>query len=141
MAGAASVAQATRLLGWKPLATLRQPLLWSLHLSHGWIPVGFALMALHALAVGSMAGLILAMITRTALGHTGRPLKAGGTETAIYLLIHAGAVARLVAALGMDGSGMIALVTAAICWSAAFGLYLARYGPYLFAARIDGRDG
>lgn len=153
LAAAAAVAQATRLIGWKPLASLRQPLLWILHLSYGWIPIGFALMALHALgavpesaalhalAVGSMAGLIVGMITRTALGHTGRPLRAGRIEIAMYLLIQAGAVARLVAALGMDGSGMIALVTAAVCWSAAFGLYLALYGPYLFAARIDGREG
>lgn len=153
LAAAAAVAQATRLIGWKPLASLRKPLLWILHLSYGWIPIGFALMALHALgavpesaalhalAVGSMAGLIIGMITRTALGHTGRPLKAGRVEIAMYLLIQAGAVARLIAALGMDGSGMVALVTAAICWSAAFGLYLALYGPYLFAARIDGREG
>lgn len=153
LAAAAAIAQATRLLGWKPLATLRQPLLWILHLSYGWIPIGFALMALHAfgvvaesaalhaLAVGSMAGLIMGMITRTALGHTGRSLKAGGIETAMYLLIQAGAVARLIAALGMDGSGMVALVAAAVCWSAAFGLYLALYGPYLSAPRIDGREG
>lgn len=153
LAASAAVAQATRLLGWKPLATLRHPLLWILHLSYGWIPIGFALLALHAfgivpesaalhaLAVGAMAGLILGMITRTVLGHTGRQLKAGRIEMAMYLLIQAGAVARLIAALGLDGGGTIALPAAAACWSAAFGLYLAQYGPYLFSRRIDGREG
>lgn len=33
--------------------------------------------ALHVLTVGALARLIMGMITRTALGHTGRPLKAG----------------------------------------------------------------
>lgn len=149
---AAAIAQATRLLGWQPLATLRNPLLWILHLSYGWIPIGFALLALHALgmvphsaalhalAVGSMAGLIVGMITRTALGHTGRQLRSGKGEAAMYLLIQAGAVARLLAALGLDGSGH-ALLAATACWSAAFLLYLAVYARYLFAARIDGREG
>ncbi|WP_151633720.1 NnrS family protein [Noviherbaspirillum aerium] len=153
LATCAAVAQATRLFGWRPAASLRHPLLWILHLSYGWIPIGFALMALHAfgivaqsaalhaLAVGSMAGLIIGMITRTALGHTGRQLKAGRIETAMYVLIQAGAVARVAAALGIDPSGMIALLAAAVCWSAAFGLYLALYGPYLFAARVDGGEG
>jgi uncharacterized protein involved in response to NO len=151
LAAAAAIAQATRLLGWQPLATARNPLLWILHLSYGWIPIGFVLLALHALgtvsasaalhalAVGATAGLIVGMITRTALGHTGRELKAGRAESAMYLLIQAGAVARLAAALGLANG--LALVVAAVCWSAAFILYLAVYGRYLMAPRIDGREG
>lgn len=153
LAAAAAVAQATRLLGWQPAATVRHPLLWILHLSYGWIPIGFALLALHeigivphsaalhALAVGAIAGLIVGMITRTALGHTGRMLRAGKAETAMYALIQAGAVARLAAALGLDPSGVIALAGAAAFWSLSFVLYLLVYGPYLLAERIDGREG
>jgi uncharacterized protein involved in response to NO len=89
VAVAAATAQMTRLAGWKPLCTLRNPLLWILHASHAWIVLGLILLAMsalghasasaafHVLAIGAMAGLIMGMITRTALGHTGRPLRAG----------------------------------------------------------------
>ena len=80
LAGALQIA---RSLSWRPGATLKTPLLWILHLSHGWIALGLLLIAaaglgwtaasvaVHALAIGAMAGLIMGMITRTSLGHTG----------------------------------------------------------------------
>jgi uncharacterized protein involved in response to NO len=150
---AAAVAQATRLIGWKPLCTLKNPLLCILHLSYAWIPAGFAFLALfalnivpvsagiHALAVGATAGLIIGMITRTALGHTGRPLKAGKAETAMYLLVQTGAILRLAAALNLADARNGTLIASAICWSVAFLIYLKVYGPYLLAARIDNKEG
>lgn len=153
VAAAAAVAQMTRLLGWKPFCTLRTPLLWILHASYAWLAAGLGLLALaalglvaasaafHVLAVGSVAGLILGMITRTALGHTGRMLKAGGSETAMYLLIQAGAAARLLAAVGPAWMRDGGLVLSALCWSLAFLAYVVVYGPYLVNARIDGREG
>lgn len=145
--------QVLRLALWKPMCTLRQPLLWVLHLSYAWIPLGFVLLALacfglapqsaavHALTVGAMGGLIIGMITRTALGHTGRMLRAGRAETAMYLLLHAGVLVRLAAAFVDGGPRTGALVTATLCWSLAFGLYCLHYGPYLFRPRVDGREG
>src|SRR5690606_26111418 len=88
----AAAPQVAPLAGWTPLATRPNPLLWILHLSYAWIPLGLLLLAgtaldrvplsagLHALTVGSVGGLIIGMITRTALGHTGRPLVAGAAE-------------------------------------------------------------
>ncbi|MGZ5199783.1 MAG: NnrS family protein [Telluria sp.] len=153
LALAAAAAQALRLAGWKPLSTFRHPLLWILHASYAWIPFGFVLLALaqfgvvpgsaavHVLALGALAGLILGMITRTALGHTGRVLAAGRSETAMYVLIQLGVLLRLVAALGSDGARNVALIGAAACWSSAFVLYVIVYGPRLAQARIDGREG
>lgn len=153
LAVAAACTQLVRLIGWKPHLTWRNPLLWILHLSYAWIAAGFFLLALaalgmspptaafHALAVGSMAGLIIGMITRTALGHTGRMLKAGAAETAMYVLIQAGVATRLCAAFDVMGHRNAELVIAAACWSAAFLLYAIVYGPYLFRARIDGKEG
>lgn len=151
---AAAAAQATRLIGWKPLSSVRNPLLWVLHLSYAWIPCGFLLMglsqlqavpvsaALHVLAVGSIGGLILGMITRTALGHTGRVLKAGKSETAMYVLIQVGVVARFAAAMGVESlPSSTALQFATACWTAAFALYIAVYGRYLCTPRVDGREG
>jgi uncharacterized protein involved in response to NO len=97
--------------------------------------------AFHVLAVGSMSGLIIGMITRTTLGHTGRMLKAGGSETAMYLLMQAGVAARLLAAVGPAGLRDAALAVSATCWSVAFVGYIVVYGPYLIRARIDGKEG
>lgn len=153
LALAAACAQITRIAGWKPLVTLNTPLLWILHLSYAWIPAGFLLLALatvgmvttsaafHALAVGSMAGLIMGMITRTALGHTGRPLAAGRSEILMYVLVQAGAIARVIAATGSPDIRTAMLLVTAASWSAAFILYVVVYTPYLAGPRIDGRDG
>ncbi|KIF81470.1 NnrS family protein [Noviherbaspirillum autotrophicum] len=153
LAFAAACAQAVRLAGWKLPATLKNPLLWILHVSYAWIPLGFfalaaaslnlvsASAAFHILAVGSMSGLIIGMITRTALGHTGRPLKAGGAELAMYVLVQLGVIARFVAAVSTTDLRDHALACAAVSWSGAFLLYAAVYGRYLWNPRIDGREG
>ena len=149
----ACCATGVRLAGWRPYRTLRLPLLWILHLSYAWIPVGFLLLGLaalgigsastafHALAVGSMGGLILGMMTRTTLGHTGRKLAAGKGETAMYVLIQAGALLRVGAGLGPDVLRNPALLLSGLCWSAAFVLFLLVYAPYLWRARLDGKEG
>ncbi len=150
---AAAGVNAVRLLGWAPLATTRVPLLWILHLAYAWIVAGLLLLgfaalgigssssAFHALAVGGMSGLIVGMITRTALGHTGRMLRAGRAESAMYLLLQAGAVLRLCANLLPAEARDAMLAGSALAWSASFLTYLFVYGPYLSQARVDGRDG
>ena len=97
--------------------------------------------AWHALTVGSMAGLILGMMTRTTLGHTGRLLKTGHAELAMYLLIQTGAVARVAASLSAPALYQASLIVAMLCWSGAFLLFVIAYGPYLLRARVDGREG
>ena len=150
---AAGTMSLANLLAWQPQRTLRVPLLWILHLSYAWIGIGFALLAgaslgllpasaaFHALTVGSMAGLIIGMMTRTTLGHTGRALKGGRAEAAMYWLIQLGALARLLAAIGPVSLAMPLLLAAGACWSLAFGLYACVYAPYLWRARVDGREG
>lgn len=149
----AACAVALRLIGWKSHRTLHVPLLWILHLSYAWIPIGFVLLglaalgigqastAIHALVVGSMAGLIIGMMTRTTLGHTGRALKAGRFEAAMYLLIQAGALARVLAAFVPGQWRDAALLASGVFWTGAFALYLVVYTPYLLKARIDGKEG
>lgn len=150
---AAAIGQFARAAGWGGQHTLRNPLLWILHVSWLWIPAGFCMLGLaslglftlsaafHAFALGSMAGLIMGMITRTALGHTGRPLKAGRAETIMYVAIQCGAIARTYAAASPAYGQSAALVFSALCWTLAFGVYLAVYGPYLMRPRVDGKDG
>jgi uncharacterized protein involved in response to NO len=149
----AALLQAVRTMGWNSWATRRVPLLWSLHLAHLWIPVGLALLAasqldwlprsagVHALTIGATGGLIIGMITRTALGHTGRMIIAGRIETAAYALVQLAAVVRVLTVVAIPVASTRGIHTAATLWALAFLLYLWRYLPYLIRPRIDGQPG
>ena len=149
----AAVLQAVRLGGWNPWATRGTPLLWVLHLGYLWIPLGLALVALaqfgvlprsagiHALAIGATGGLIIGMITRTALGHTGRMLVAGPMETAAYALVLLAALVRVLTVALIPAAQVGGVHAAATLWSLGFLVYLWRYGPFLLRARVDGKAG
>ncbi|MDI3512969.1 MAG: uncharacterized protein PWP40_198 [Rhodocyclaceae bacterium] len=149
----AAALQAVRLGGWNPLATRGHPILWVLHLAYLWIPLGLALIALtqfgvlprsagiHALAIGATGGLIIGMITRTALGHTGRMLIAGGIETAAYALVLIAALVRVLTVGFLPVAQLGGVHAAATLWSIAFLLYVWRYAPFLLRARVDGKEG
>jgi uncharacterized protein involved in response to NO len=124
-----------------------------LHFSYIWLSVGLVLLAIaqlgwlsnaigvHALGVGATGGLIIGMMTRTARGHTGRPLAADMPEKIAYGLIMMAAVLRVVVPLLLPAWYNYALVAAAIAWSAAFLVYLWQYTPWLVSTRSDGKDG
>lgn len=150
---AAALATGRRALGYQPQRTLSHPLVWILHVAYLWIALGFALLAAaalalvptsagwHALGVGATGGLVIGMMTRTALGHTGRPLQVGKPEVGMYVLLMAGALLRVLASLQWADVYRELLVASAVCWSAAFALYLAVYLPRLSTTRVDGNDG
>lgn len=151
--GLASGLHAWRLLAWRPGVTLKRPILWVLHAAYAWIPIGLALLALaqlgwvpvsagvHALAVGATGGLIIGMITRTARGHTGRPLAVAGPEVLAYALVITAALLRVFLPLLAPALYAWALIASATMWSAAFSVYLWIYTPWLMSARPDGKDG
>lgn len=150
---AAALMHGVRQSGWAPLATLGKPILWSLHAGHAWLPIGFVLLALasvglvppavalHAFGLGAMGGMIIAMITRTALGHTARPLAAGRAETAAYALVHVAALVRVLAGLSSGPVYLPLVVVAGLAWSAAFLVYFTVYLPRLTRPRLDGKPG
>ena len=144
----ASVLVGATAAGWNAPAVRGRPMLLVLHVSYAWIPIGFALLglaalgvvprtaAIHAMAVGAMGGLIIGMITRTALGHTGRPVRAGRWEVAAFALVQIAAALRVGAALMPDYlSG--ALFVSGYAWIAAFGLYVGAYFPVLALRRRE----
>jgi uncharacterized protein involved in response to NO len=157
--GLAAALHLCRLWNWQPLVTRNRPILWILHAAYAWIPVGLALLSLaelgfvgaspgvHALAVGATGGLIIGMITRTARGHTGRPLQASKAEVVAYALVLAAALLRSLVPLIIPRSWLAAvpcdipLIAAAAVWSIAFGIYLCIFTPWLVTARLDGKDG
>lgn len=151
--GSAALFHAQRLWRWQPLRTRGRPILWVLHAAYAWLPIGLMLLAMaqigamsvsagiHALAVGATGGLIIGMVTRTARGHTGRPLQVSRLEVAAYVLVAGAAVARVLLPLLAPQHLVIWLVAAAAAWGLAFALYLFVFAPWLLATRLDGKDG
>lgn len=153
VASVAGAAHLARWWLWDPLKTLRTPIVWVLQVAYLWIPVHLVLRAAaalgwlapsaatHALTVGAIGGLIIGMITRTARGHTGRPLQADRYETACYLMVLLAALVRVFVPLLAPAMLLQAVVWSAVLWSAAFGLYFVRYWTVLTRPRLDGRPG
>ena len=153
VAAAAAVAHALRWLGWQPWKTGSKALVWSLHLAYAWLPVHLALRAFaeaglvttsaatHALTVGAAGGLVIAMITRTAKGHTGRALRADRLDTACYLLVFAAALVRVWLPAVAPAHTIAAILGSAFLWSAGFGLYAVGYFAPLTRPRQDGKPG
>ena len=153
LASICAAAHLARWVLWQPWKTVRAPLVWVLHAAYGWIPLHLALRALaemgwvtssvatHALTVGAIGGLIIGMMTRTALGHTGRPLRAGRSEISCYALVLGAALVRVFVPLFAPALTMHAVLLSAALWSSGFALYTLRYWPVLTQPRIDGRPG
>ena len=153
VATCAALAHTARWWLWQPWKTRSTPLVWVLHLAYLWIPVHLALRAMaelgavaptfaaHALTVGAIGGLIIGMVTRTAKGHTGRPLRADAADTTCYVLVLASAVVRVAGPLLAPQHTLDAVVVSSLLWSAGFGLYAVRYFPVLTRARVDGKPG
>lgn len=153
IAFAAALAHAVRLFLWDPWATRAKPLVWILHAAYAWIVAYLLLrglaaiglvapaLAIHALTVGAIGGLTIGMMTRTARGHTGRPLVPDRYEVACYVLVQLAALVRVAGALVLPSAYVGTVAVSGVLWSAAFATYAARYWPILTRARIDGRPG
>lgn len=146
LTGAISLAQ---VLAWKPWAVRRQPLLWILYVGYAMLGLGLLLAAahsagfverrglhVHVIAVGGFSVLIIGMVTRTALGHLGRPLAADRSMRASYGLMICALLLRLLA-LAPSAASPAALRLAGIAWLGALGLYLWRFAPILIRPRVD----
>ncbi len=151
---AASLALAARLAGWQGLRARRDALVWSLHAGYAWLALGFACVAIadlggrlpwttgvHALTAGAFGAMILAVMTRVGLGHTGRPLVAPRGATLAYGLVSAGALVRTFGPLAAPSLAFPLLVASGVLWSGAFASFLAVYAPILLRPRVDGRPG
>ncbi|TEA77510.1 NnrS family protein [Allopusillimonas ginsengisoli] len=144
-----------QLLNWKPLAVLRKPMLWILYMGYAALAIGLVFAAayaagltagtlaraavhVHIVGIGGFSVLIIGMVTRTALGHLGRPLALDTSMLASYYLMIAAFVLRL-AALAPGEFSLLLLQASALCWTACMALYLWRFVPLLIRPRPDGR--
>ena len=154
IAGVAACLQGLRLLQWATLRTLRQPIVWVLHLAYVWLPVGLALKAvallagsaiaafwLHALTIGAVTTMIMGVMTRASLGHTGRALIVDPLITLAYLLLTAAAIVRVFGLSGFGLSYPVVIIWSALFWTTAFAIFVAVYAPILWMPRADGKPG
>jgi uncharacterized protein involved in response to NO len=154
LAAIASAAHLLRLAGWRSFRVRGEPILWILHVAYAWIPIGLALKACallgdfawaakwsHALGTGALTTMIFAVMTRVALGHTGRPLQVPRPITSAYLLLTAAALLRVFGIALFPSHYLLTLTTAGIAWTLAFGIFIVVYAPILWSPRVDGRPG
>ena len=145
----AGVVALVQVLAWKPAAVRRVPLLWILYVGYAAIGVGLLVAAAHAtgavlraawpahvIGVAGFSVLIIGMVTRTALGHLGRPLRPDRLIVCCYGLVIAAAALRLLALLP-TALALGALHASAGAWVLAFVLYLWRFFPMLIRPRIN----
>ncbi len=149
LAFAAAIAHGLRLYGWRGWLTLREGLLVILHIGYGWLVLGYALLGMaalgwlprslgiHALAVGGMSILVIAVMSRASLGHTGRKLYADDPLLVAYGLVILGALLRLIAPF-TGGYYLPMLTSAGVIWAAGFALYALRFWPILSQPTVKG---
>ena len=143
---------------WHPRRRTGVRLLDVLHIALGWLAAGlllaaasdlaavlgapglFGRAALHALGMGFFGGMLMAMVTRVTLGHSGRPLALDATNWRLFLLVQAATVLRIASEFLPPATGWLGLA-AALLWLAAFGAWSARQLPVYFRPRADGAPG
>ena len=150
---AATLVHLTRLAGWYSKLIWREPLVWILLLSYGWIVIGFGLstlayagylnvmLAWHAFTIGGVGGVTLGMMSRVALGHTGREMKLPGGMAYAFVLINIAALVRVVFPIFSPEYTLLWVNSSGVFWIIAFLLFVVIYWPILTQARIDGRPG
>lgn len=151
----AAALQAYRIFRLKLSVTWKVPLLWSLHLSYWFIPVGLLMLgvhyfdgaliafttALHALTAGAIGGMILAMIARVALGHSGRPLVPHKLMSIGFVLLLLAAAVRSIFVVFLPSSMIHLYAISGVLWTIAFAIFVLLYFRILITPRPDGRAG
>jgi uncharacterized protein involved in response to NO len=143
-----------RLAGWQGLRTRGDALRWSLHLGYLWIPAGLICLGMssltelvprasgiHAITAGAFGTMILTVMSRVSLGHTGRELVAPPAISVAYALITLAALLRMAGPILIPQAQLPTLVASGLCFSAAFAIFTATYAPILLAPRVDGGAG
>jgi uncharacterized protein involved in response to NO len=151
----AGVINALRMRGWGTFATLGAPILWILHAGYAWLAAGLILRGvaeltgyipqdagIHALTLGAIGSMIIGMMSRVALGHTGRAIVPAKLTVAAYWLVNAAALLRVAFALTSDETVRHAsLMGSGTLWSIAFAFFFVAHWPILRRPRADGRAG
>jgi uncharacterized protein involved in response to NO len=147
LAAVCALVHGLRVARWRGWRVADQPLLPAMHLGFAWLLLAFLLKAasdlgglvpagawLHAFTVGALGLMMLGLMTRVSLRHTGRELAAPLSMRVAALLMFVATALRLAAT--MDGLAPWAVSLAAVLWAAAFTIYLVRFGAVLVAPSL-----
>ncbi|HAS6268806.1 TPA: NnrS family protein [Vibrio vulnificus] len=145
-------AQLVRFIRWKPWLTLSEPLVWSLHAAYLCLPLSLLLRGLldnpfashnliHLFAIGALAGLILAMIARVTMGHTGRMIYQGPNMSLAFGALFLAALVRSFGVIFAPAQLFIWIDISAALWVFAFTLFVWKFGYMLVTPRADGHPG
>ncbi|MCG9749233.1 NnrS family protein [Vibrio brasiliensis] len=141
-----------RVIRWKPWRTLSEPLVWSLHATYLCIPVSLLLRGLldnpfashnmlHLFAIGAIGGVILAMIARVTMGHTGRAIYQGPNMSLAFGAMVLAAIVRAIGVALFPQYLIAAVNMSAALWILAFAMYVGLFGKMLIMPRVDGHPG
>jgi len=150
----AGIANLIRFIRWKPWITFKVPLLWSLHCAYLFIPMGLIAYSmanmfspadstnvLHLITVGAMGNLIIAMMARVSLGHTGRMLAPKPIMSVAFLCLVLAAPVRAILVIAAPQLALISFQLSASLWIIGYGIFVLCYAKMLCTARVDGHPG
>ncbi len=148
----ATALNAARLVLWRGWGTRGEPIVWVLHAGYAWLVIALALIAAsnfspwvpaslanHALGTGAVGLMILAVMSRASLGHTGRRIVAPAAVVGAYRLVSVAAHLRVLGPLVLPQYQEPILVLAALAWIFAFSLFAVVYGPILTTPRVHAK--
>ncbi len=148
LAFAAAAVHGFRLSRWRGFATTSNPLLFVLHVAYAWFPIGYTLLgfavfgwlftptsALHALTMGAIGNMVLAVMTRVSLGHSGRPLQAARATVLAYWLLMIAVLIRILGPLTGE-SYLLMIDLSATGWMLAFAIFVWVYWPILTGSKV-----
>jgi uncharacterized protein involved in response to NO len=157
---ALAILAATCAVRWTSFGARGNPLLWTLYAGFAWLPVAMALQAgrdasfaltgewalgrapIHALGIGFFGGMLVAMVTRVTMGHSGRPLRMGPAALACFAGVQLAAVTRVGSEIATAPDAIrVLLLGSAALWLLAFGVWSSGHAGIYLAPRADGKPG
>jgi uncharacterized protein involved in response to NO len=145
---------------WTSFKSRGNPLLWTLYAGYAWLPFAMLLQTvrdgafvvngewalgrapIHALGMGFFGGVLIAMVTRVTMGHSGRPLAMDRIAFGCFLAVQAAALARVLSEVAAAPTAIQwLLLGSVVAWLAAFGVWGARNAKIYLTPRSDGRPG
>lgn len=142
----AAFSQSYRLKLFYQQGVLSEPMLWSLYAAFSWIIIGYGMIAfsllsdyqlpwLHAITIGGLLTMIISMMARISLGHTGRPILALKGIPTVFIALQLSALVRI----SWQTTHGYLLAIAILLVSLA--VFLWHYIPILLKPRADGKPG
>jgi uncharacterized protein involved in response to NO len=145
---------------WTAIQARGNALLWTLYAGFAWLPVAVLLQLtrdvafvltgewalgrapVHALGMGFFGSMLIAMVTRVTLGHSGRPLRMDRITLGCFLAVQAAAVGRVLSEVVQAPAGVqLFLLGSVLLWLSAVAVWTTRVGRIYLTPRIDGRPG